>query len=134
MRKLKVGVIGCGQVAQIVWLPYIHELDEYDIVAISDISLKLLDYYGNLYGVKKCYRDWHELINDKEVEAVIVLNSNHTEVCIEAAKAGKHILVEKPLCENIRQAEEIEKAVTENNVLLMVGEMKRYDSGYKYEI
>ena len=132
MRKLKVGVIGCGQVAQIVWLPYIHELDEYDIVAISDISLKLLDYYGNLYGVKKCYRDWHELINDKEVEAVIVLNSNHTEVCIEAAKAGKHILVEKPLCENIRQAEEIEKAVTENNVLLMVGEMKRYDSGYKY--
>ena len=132
MRKLKVGVIGCGQVAQIVWLPYVHELDEYDIIAFSDISNKLLDYYGNLYGVKKCYMDWHDLLRDEEVEAVIVLNSNHTEVCIEAAKAKKHILVEKPLCENIDQAKEIEKAVLENHVILMVGEMKRYDSGYRY--
>ena len=98
MRKLKVGVIGCGQVAQIVWLPYVHELDEYDIIAFSDISNKLLDYYGNLYGVKKCYMDWHDLLRDEEVEAVIVLNSNHKEVCIESAKAKKHILVEKPLC------------------------------------
>lgn len=132
MQKLKVGVIGCGQVAQIIWLPYVHELDEYEIVALSDISQKLLDYYGNLYGVKKLYTDWHELLQDSEIEAVIVLNSNHTEVCIEAAKAKKHILVEKPLCENVEQAERIEKAVTENNVILMVGEMKRYDSGYRY--
>ena len=48
MRKLKVGVIGCGQVAQIVWLPYIHELDEYDIVAISDISLILFPFTNGL--------------------------------------------------------------------------------------
>ena len=101
-----------------MWLPYVHELDEYDIIAFSDISNKLLDYYGNLYGVKKCYMDWHDLLRDEEVEAVIVLNSNHTEVCIEAAKAKKHILVEKPLCENIDQAKEIEKAVLENHVIL----------------
>ncbi len=132
MRRLKVGVIGCGQVAQIAWLPYIHELDEYDLVALADISKRLLDYYGKLYSVKRCYTDWRDLLSDEEVEAVIILNSSHTEVCIEAAKAQKHILVEKPLCENITQAKEIEAAVLENHVTLMVGEMKRYDSGYRY--
>lgn len=133
MKKiLKVGVIGCGQVAQIAWLPYLHELDEYQIIALSDISEELLDYYGKLYGVKKRYTDWHQLITEKDVDAVIVLTSNHTEICIAAANAGKHILVEKPLCENPRQAEQISEAVCRNGVTLMVGEMKRYDSGYRY--
>ena len=132
MRRVKVGIIGCGQVAQIVWLPYIHELDEFKIIAVSDISKKLMDYYGSLYGVQKRYLDWRDMIRDEEIEAVIVLTSNHEEVCVEAAKAGKHILVEKPLCENVSQAERIEKAVRDNQVILMVGEMKRYDSGYRY--
>lgn len=131
-KALKVAVIGCGQVAQIEWLPYLHELDEYKVVALSDISQRLMDYYGDLYGIQKRYVDWQDAINDDEVQAVIILNGNHTEICLAAAKAKKDVLVEKPLCENPEQAAQIAQAVRQSGIILMVGEMKRYDPGYLY--
>ena len=129
---LKVGVIGCGAVVQIEWLPYLHELDEYCITAISDISEHLVNYFGDLYNIPNRFTDWHKLIECPDVDAVIVLNTEHTETCIYAAEAKKDILMEKPLCENPGQAVLIEKAVEKNNVTLMVAEMKRYDPGYQY--
>ena len=129
---LNVGVVGCGAVAQIEWLPYLHELDEYRITAISDISNHLVNYFGDLYNIPNRFTDWHKLIDCPDVDIVIVLNMEHTKTCIYAANAKKDILVEKPLCENPEQAVRIEKAVQENDVILMVAEMKRYDPGYRY--
>lgn len=59
-----------------------------------------------------------------------MLTINHTEICVAAAEAGLHLLIEKPLCDNLEQAELIRQAVVENHVTLMIGEMKRYDPGY----
>jgi predicted dehydrogenase len=129
---LKVGVIGCGAVAQIEWLPYLHELDEYCVTGISDISEYLVNYFGDLYNIPHRFTDWHKLIECPDVDAVIVLNLEHTDTCVYAANKGKDILVEKPLCENPEQAVLIEKTVQSNNVILMVGEMKSYDPGYQY--
>ena len=129
---LNVGVIGCGAVAQIEWLPYLHELDTYCVTAISDISEHLVNYFGDLYSIPNRFTDWHGLVECPDVDVVIVLNTEHADTCICAAKAKKDILVEKPLCENPGQAVLIEKAVEQNDVILMVGEMKRYDPGYQY--
>lgn len=131
-KRLRVGVIGCGQIAQVAWFPYIHELDEFEVVSLCDVSQKLVNYFGDLYGVERRYTQWEDLIGSDNLDAVIVLTRSHTDICIAAAQAKKHILVEKPLCENSRQAREIEKAVRKNGILLMVGEMKRYDPGYRY--
>ena len=92
----------------------------------------MVNYFGDLYHIPNRFTDWLKLIECEQVDAVIVLNTEHTETCISAAAAGKDILVEKPLCENPDQAARIEKAVKENNVTLMVAEMKRYDPGYQY--
>ncbi len=129
---IKVGVVGCGGIAQIEWLPYLHELDDYEVVALSDISAKVANYYGDLYNIPKRFTDWHDVIACTDIDAVIVLNTEHTEVCVAAANAGLDILVEKPLCDNMEQAEKIKEAVERNKVILMVGEMKRYDPGYQY--
>ena len=129
---LNVGVIGCGAVVQIEWLPYLHELDEYCVKAISDISEHLVNYFGDLYSIPNRFTDWHKVIDCPDVDAVIILNTEHTDACIYAANAGKDILVEKPLCENPEQAARIEQAVKQNDVVLMVAEMKRYDPGYLY--
>lgn len=131
-KRLRVGVIGCGAIAQIEWLPYLQELDCYEITAICDISRELSEHYGNIYQVPNRFTDWHDVLACSDIDAVIVLNTEHTELCIAAAKAGKDILVEKPLCENPAQARQIEAAVEESGVILMVGEMKRYDPGYQY--
>ena len=129
---LKVGVIGLGAVVQIEWLPYLHELDEYRITAVSDISSHLMNYFGDLYDVPNRFEDWRQLIDCPDVDAVLVLNLEHVEACTYAAAAGKDILVEKPLCVTPAQAALVEEAVKKNNVILMVAEMKRYDPGFEY--
>jgi predicted dehydrogenase len=133
--RLRVGVIGCGTVAQIMHLPYLRSLPElYEIVAICDLSPSMLRHIGELYGVPENGRftDYRQLVG-ADIDAVLVLSpGSHAPQCIAAAKAGKHILVEKPLCFTLREADEIIAAVNQANVKLMVAYMKRYDPGYRY--
>lgn len=133
MRKVKVGVIGCGLVAQLIHLPYLKELDGFEVEAISDVSPKLLNTIGNLFGVKKRYRDYRQLLK-KDMEAVLILTPwpLHSEIVIAAAEAGKHILVEKSMCISLQEADKMIECAEKNNVILMVSYMKRYDPGYLY--
>jgi len=134
-KRLRVGVIGCGTVAQIMHLPYLRSLpDLYEIAAICDLSPSLLRVIGEQYGVpeNRRFTRYTDLLA-AEVDAVIVLSAgSHAPQVIDAAKAGKHILVEKPLCFTLREADEIIAAVRQAGVKLMVAYMKRYDPGYRY--
>jgi len=134
-KRLRVGVIGCGTVAQIMHLPYLRSLpDLYQIAAISDLSPKLLQHVGEMYGVPESHRfsDYRDLVAS-DVDAVLIFSGgSHAPQAIAAAQAGKHILVEKPLCFTLREADEIIAAVQKANVKLMVAYMKRYDPGYRY--
>ncbi|MBB5157304.1 Gfo/Idh/MocA family protein [Saccharopolyspora phatthalungensis] len=91
-RRLRVGVIGCGAVAQIMHLPYLRSLpDKFDIAALSDLSPGLLDLLGEQYGVpaERRFPDYRELL-DGEVDAVLVLSSgSHPPQVIAAAEAGQ---------------------------------------------
>jgi predicted dehydrogenase len=134
-KRLRVGVIGCGTVAQIMHLPYLRSLpDLYEIAAICDLSPSMLRHIGEQYGVPENQRhtDFHSLVAS-DLDAVLVLSpGSHASQCIAAAQAGKHVLVEKPLCFTLREADEIMAAVKQANVKLMVAYMKRYDPGYRY--
>ena len=52
MQKLRVGIVGCGQIAQIMHLPYLTELPQFEVAAVCDISAKVVDTVGEWYGVK----------------------------------------------------------------------------------
>jgi predicted dehydrogenase len=114
-------------------LPYLHELsDRFEIVAISDLSLGLMEKVGNAYGIRARYADYHALLQT-DLDAVLVLTSAcHMAPVVAAAEAGKHILVEKPLCYSLQNADCMIEAADRNGVTLMVGYMKRYDPGYLY--
>ena len=76
-KRLRIGVIGCGTVSQIMHLPYLHSLPElYEVVAISDLSPQMLGAIGEKYGVPEHRRftDYRELIQSG-IDAVIVLSS-----------------------------------------------------------
>ncbi|MCC7449330.1 MAG: Gfo/Idh/MocA family oxidoreductase [Anaerolineae bacterium] len=134
-KRLRVGVIGCGGVAQIMHLPYLQSLpDLFEIAALSDLSPNLLQFLGEKYNVPAAqrYTDYRKLVTS-DIDAVLVLNSGtHAPQIIAAAEAGKHILVEKPLCFTLREADAIISAVNKAGVKLMVAYMKRYDPGYRY--
>ncbi|MDQ3854854.1 MAG: Gfo/Idh/MocA family oxidoreductase, partial [Chloroflexota bacterium] len=110
MGKVRVGVIGLGEVAQIIHLPILRALgDRYEIGAVCDISPALLNTVGDEYSVRSRYLDAAELCAQSDLDAVFVLNSDeyHSECAIAAARNGKHVLVEKPMCLTMSEAKAI---------------------------
>lgn len=129
MTKLKVGLIGLGEVAQTVHLPILQMLsDKFEISALCDISVKLLNTLGEQYRVTNLYTDAVELTEQKDLDVVFVLNSDeyHTDCVVAAAENKKHVLVEKPMCLNLADADKIIEARNRNNVQVMVGYMRRF--------
>ncbi|MEO8610158.1 MAG: Gfo/Idh/MocA family oxidoreductase [Chloroflexota bacterium] len=133
-RVLRVGVIGCGGIAQMMHLPFLRSLPtHFHIQAISDLSPKLLEAIGQLYAVptERQFTDFHDLVK-QDLDAVLVLNGGtHAPPVLAAIDAGKHVLVEKPLCYTLREANAIAEAAKRANVKVMVAYMKRYDPGYR---
>lgn len=129
MKRVKIGVVGLGEVAQIIHLPILQAMPErYEIAAVCDVSPALLQTIGDMYGVVRRYEDVNDLVAQPDIDAVFVLNSDeyHAEHTILAARAGKHVLVEKPMCLTLREAEEIIAARDEAGVQVMVAYMRRY--------
>jgi predicted dehydrogenase len=133
MDRVRVGVIGCGGVAQIMHLPYLRELDDrFTIAALCDISPGVLRAVGDYYGAAARYTDYHDLV-DHDLDAVLVLTpGSHAPAAIAAAHAGRHVLVEKPMCFTLREADTMIAAARAADVTLMVAYMKRYDPGYRF--
>ncbi len=133
MDRVRVGVIGCGGVAQVMHLPYLRELDDrFAITALCDISPGVLDAVGDHYGVSARYADFRELVRH-DLDAVLILTpGSHAAAAVAAAQAGRHILVEKPMCFTLREADEMITAAEAARVTLMVAYMKRYDPGYRF--
>ncbi len=135
MTRLKVGIIGCGAIAQIQHLPHLRELDdEFLIGGLADLSPRLLEVVGEDYRVprEKRFLDYHDLLAS-DIDAVIVCPSgSHAPPSIAAAEAGKHILVEKPMCTTVAEAEAMVAAADRAGVLLMVAYMKRHEPAYRF--
>ncbi len=132
-KILKVGIVGCGTIAQIMYLPILRELEElYKVVALCDVSKKLVQKMGELYNVKQIYTDYHKMLKETDMDAVIILTPiNHSEVAIEAALKGIHILTEKPMSISLKEADEMLIAAKENRVKLMVAHMRLYNPAYE---
>jgi len=132
-KVLNVGIIGLGEVAQVIHLPVLEAMPQlYRISALCDISPKLVEYMGEKYRVKNLYTEASELVKQEDLDVVFVLNSDeyHAECAIAAAKHKKHVLIEKPMCLTEAEADAIIDAQRENNVKIMVGYMRRYAASF----
>jgi predicted dehydrogenase len=132
-RRLKVGVVGAGVIAQVMHLNYLRELaDRFEITALCDFSGENAANNAQRYDIAKTFTDWREMLKDDEIDAVFILTSgSHAPIAIEAAKAGKHILVEKPMCFSVAEGLEMKAAADEAGVTLMVAYPKRYDPAFE---
>ncbi|MEV4620385.1 Gfo/Idh/MocA family oxidoreductase [Asanoa sp. NPDC049573] len=129
MTRLSMGVIGLGEVAQVVHLPVLRSLpDLFEVTAVCDISPGLLDRIGRQYGVPNRYADVAEMLDHQRLDCVLVLNSDeyHAEAVVAALDRGVHVLVEKPMCLSPREAERIIAARDRSGAVVMVGYMRRF--------
>jgi len=131
-KPLRVGVIGCGGIAQMMHLPFLFERpDLFEVKGLCDCNRAVLEAVGRQFRCNALFDDVSELLKT-DIEAVLILSSgSHKDLVIQAAKASKHIFVEKPLAENLEEVMAIAEAVRNANVVLMVGYHKRYDPGYR---
>jgi len=132
VRQVKIGVIGCGEIAQWMHLPFLTELPGFEVAAVCDISRRVVQYAGDRFGADQRFTDYHQLLERSDVEAVLIATLIHSDPAIAAAEAGKHVLVEKPMAFNLPEAEAMVDAAERAGVILMVAYMKRYDPGYRY--
>lgn len=126
---LRVGVIGLGEVAQIVHLPVLLSLSGlFNVSAACDISPRLVREVGDRFNVPRRYATASELIAAGDLDAVLVCTSDefHAEAVIEALEHDLHVLVEKPMCLSPREAESIMLAESRSNGTVMVGYMRRF--------
>jgi len=130
-KRLKVGVIGAGIIAQVMHLHFLRELrDQFEIYGICDISPENAKNNADVYGVTKVFTEWEDLLKEP-IDAVFILTSGtHAPIAIAAAKAGKHVLVEKPMCFSVAEGREMKKAAEDSEVVLMVAYPKRYDPAF----
>ncbi len=133
MGRIRVGVIGCGLIGQMMHLPHLKELHErFELVALCDVSPGTLQYVADYYGVSKRHQDHHALLREPIDAAVVLSADSHGQVIVDALKAGKHVFTEKPMCFTLREADEIIAAKKQAGTMCMVTYMKRYDPGFRY--
>lgn len=134
MDKLRVGIVGCGQIAQMMHMPYVNDSEEMELYAICDISETTLNGCGDRYKIPKENRftDFSDMYAKVDLDIVVICTLDHYEPSIAASKAGICQLVEKPLAFNSRQAKEMAKCARDNGVWIAVGYMKCYDENFLY--
>jgi predicted dehydrogenase len=130
-RPVRVGVLGCGQIAQIMHLPFLAESPDFDIVGVCDLSRQTADAMARRYGARLATTSGDELIADPEIEAIIVCSYDHAPAALATLRAGKHLLVEKPLAFTPAQGRAVLEAAEAANAVAMVGYMKLFDPGFE---
>jgi predicted dehydrogenase len=130
-RRLRVGVVGAGLIAQVMHLPHLQELsDRFEVAVLSDLQEEVAATCARRYGIPRTCANWRGIFDDP-LDAVIILTSgDHAPIAIEAARRGLHVLVEKPMCFSAAEGADMVAAATASGVTLMTAYNKRYDPAY----
>jgi predicted dehydrogenase len=126
---ISLGIVGCGEVAQIIHLPTLRELSAlFRVTALCDVSRHVVDAVGERWGVARRFLDYRDLVSSDEVDAVLIANPNsfHCEAALAAMQAGKHVLIEKPMCITLAEANALIAEQKRSGLVAQVGYMRRY--------
>lgn len=134
-NRLRVGIIGCGGLAQGAHIPALlkmKETDNVEIVSVCDVYQKRLDQAAKTTGAKPI-QNYHELLSQKDIDYVAVVTPEHwhAKMTMDAADAGKHIYCEKPMTWSIEEAKKVVKKIQETKVKMQVGVQGMSDDSYE---
>jgi predicted dehydrogenase len=133
-RLLRVGVLGCGPIAQIAHFDACRKARNAELYAICDVAGDLTAKMAAIHEPKVTYRDFDTMIVDPKIEAVIIATADiyHVPLCRKAIAAGKHVLVEKPLGVTVEECEQLRDELPKSRLVLQVGNNRRFDPGIAF--
>ncbi len=129
---LNIGIIGVGRIGKMHCENLVRLIPSANVVAVADIFVDDHKEWISSLGIKKCYKDYKDLLKDEEVSAVVISTSTntHAEITIAAAEAKKDIFLEKPIDVEIGRINSILEAVDKAGVKLQVGFNRRFDHNF----
>lgn len=131
-KRLNVGLVGLGRMGRVYANDLAFRVPNARLAAVADQRADAASAMAAELGVPKHYGSHHELLADKEIDAVVIITSTHThgEMVMDAAKSGKAIFCEKPISLSLDEAEKMVNAVDAARVFFQMGFQRRFDSGY----
>lgn len=131
-KKLKIGIIGAGRIGKLHAENIINNFKDIEIKAIADIYASKIEDWAKNLGINNVYEDYHEILNDEEIGAVLICSSTntHAKITIEAANVGKHIFCEKPIDFDVKKIKEALDAVDKAGIKFQIGFNRRFDHNF----
>jgi predicted dehydrogenase len=133
-RLLRIGVLGCGPIAQAAHLEACRKARNAELYAVCDVAADLRERVAAIHQPRAVYADYADMLADPQVDAVIVAVADqfHVPLARQALGAGKHVLVEKPLGTSVEECDALRQAVAESGLVLQVGHNYRFDPGIAF--
>jgi len=127
-KKIRVAVVGAGNVAQIAHLPAYRSHPDVEVSALVDDDIVKAKKVARQFGVKRIYEDLTDMLKKEDVEAVDVCTPNylHAPMSIAALRSGRHVLCEKPLARNATEARSMVETAKKCKKILMVAMNNRF--------
>ncbi len=133
-RLLRVGVLGCGPIAQFAHFDACRKARNAELYAICDLADDLRTRMAAIHQPRAVYADFAQMLADPNVDAVIiaVADQYHVPLSIQAIRAGKPVLVEKPLGATVEECAELAALVHQSGLVFQVGTNRRFDPGVAF--
>ncbi|MCL4524836.1 MAG: Gfo/Idh/MocA family oxidoreductase, partial [Acidobacteria bacterium] len=127
-RTIRVGVIGAGSYARAYLLPALKSNQRVRLVSVANARGVSAKKAGEEFGFARCTTDAGDIFRDTEIDAVIIATRHrwHAALAIEAIRAGKAVFLEKPMCVNEAELEQVVSAHAQNPVLFLLGHNRRF--------
>jgi len=132
-KKVKIAVIGTGRMGSVHVRNIARLIPEADLVAVCDIRLDVAQAVAEEVGIQRVVQDYHELLADPEIEAILIATSTNTHAFImkDVAASGKHIFCEKPLALELTEIDDALEVIEKAGVKLQVGFNRRFDKSFR---
>src|SRR5262245_27558132 len=133
-RLLRLGILGCGPIAQFAHFDACRKARNAELYAICDVADDLRAKMAAVHEPRVTYGEFDEMLADPQIEAVLiaVADQYHAPLALKVLAAGKHVLVEKPLGVRVEECVELQRRVRETGLVVQVGNNRRFDPGIAF--
>jgi myo-inositol 2-dehydrogenase/D-chiro-inositol 1-dehydrogenase len=129
---LNIGVIGAGRIGKVHAENLVTRIPHVNVLAIADVAVQAAQETARRLHIPKATQDYREILANPDIQAVAICSATdtHSQIIIEAAKAGKHIFCEKPIDFDLNRIDNVLAAVDQAGVKLQIGFNRRFDANY----
>lgn len=131
---IKIGIIGAGRIGRVHGEGVTNGVKNAVVAAIADpyMNDEIKKWAADM-GIANCYSDYHQILENPEIDAVMICSSTdtHADISIEAIRAGKHVFCEKPISQDLNKIKEVMEVLKETKVKFQVGFNRRFDHNFR---